>query len=152
MRSVSFEVAQLGSPEGTTAYSLGRKPQETRVKRDSAPKGRQRAERHKYAVAPPGNAVKHFLSHEISRHALASGSPRNRAPSAKRLMCEPSIQKNPKTTGFIGSKCFTALPERASTINLNVPRALPSSYHTNADCKLAMKPMGAMLPIWTLFD
>ena len=41
------------------------------------------------------NAVKHFASHEISRHAFRfSQEPR---ASAQRLMCEQSIHKNPKT-------------------------------------------------------
>ncbi len=30
--------------------------------------------------------------------------------SARRLMCEASTHKSPKTSEFIGSKCFTALP------------------------------------------
>ncbi len=67
------------------------------------------------AVAPAGNAVKHFVSHEISRHALARGSPRNRAPSARRLMCA-STHKTPKTTGFIDLKSFTALAITLATI------------------------------------
>ena len=49
-----FEVAQLGSPEGTKAYNLGRKPQETRVKQNSAPEGRQRAERNSNCCRPSG--------------------------------------------------------------------------------------------------
>ena len=36
--------------------------------------------------------------------------------SARRLIREASIHKTPKTTGFIGSKSFTALPDRVDHI------------------------------------
>ncbi len=61
-------------------------------------------------LAPEGNAVKHFASHEISRHALASGSPRNRGLAriiqARRASEEnsliPSLARQASIHGVLG--------------------------------------------------
>ncbi len=48
---------------------------------------------------------------------LIFGQSRWHWASARRLMCEASTHKTPKTTGFIGSKCFKALRSGASGMN-----------------------------------